>query len=109
MAGTVNAVTEATFADEVLKHDKPVLVDFWATWCGPCRMISPIIEELAKERDDVTFVKINADENPAVGRDYGVMGLPTLLLFKDGAPIQSFVGARPKGKLVAELDAALTQ
>jgi thioredoxin 1 len=106
--GTVGTVTDATFASEVLAHDKPVLVDFWAQWCGPCRMMAPVLAQLAEERaESLTVVKINADENPVAVRDYGVMGLPTMLLFRDGQPVRSIVGARPKARLLAELDDAL--
>lgn len=101
-------VTDHTFAEVVLRNPKPVLVDFWAQWCGPCHMIAPVLAEIADERaDSLTIVKINADENPVTGQDYGVMGLPTMLLFRDGEPIGSFVGARPKARLLAELDDAL--
>jgi thioredoxin 1 len=104
----VITVTDATFAEEVLGSDKPVLVDFWAEWCPPCRMISPVLAEIAAERaGELTIVKINYDENPHTGGSFGVMGLPTLLLFKNGEPIRSFVGARPKARLLAELDDAL--
>ena len=104
----VHAVTDATFAEDVLKSDKPVLVDFWAEWCGPCRMIAPVLAEIAVERaDELKIVKLNYDENPRTGPQFGVMGLPTMLLFKDGQPIRSFVGARPKMRLNAELDDAL--
>jgi thioredoxin 1 len=106
--GTVGTVSDATFASEVLKHDQPVLVDFWAQWCGPCHMMAPVLAQLAQERaDSLAVVKINADENPMAVRDYGVMGLPTMLLFRDGQPVRSIVGARPKARLLAELDDAL--
>lgn len=101
-------VTDDTFATEVLQHDKPVLVDFWAQWCGPCHMIEPILAEIAEERADTLAIRrINADENPATARDYQVMSLPTLMLFQNGQPIAAFVGARPKSRLITELDKAL--
>jgi thioredoxin 1 len=102
-------VTDETFAELVLRNDKPVLVDFWATWCGPCRMIAPVLKEIAAERSgELTIAKLNYDENPRTGADYGVMGLPTMLLFRGGQPIRSIVGARPKARLLAELDDALS-
>ncbi|ASO21155.1 thioredoxin 1 [Actinoalloteichus hoggarensis] len=108
LSGTVSMVTDATFETEVLRQDKPVLVDFWATWCPPCRMIAPILADIARERaDSLVIRKIDHDENPVMGRTYQVMSLPTLLLFVDGAPVRAFVGARPKARLLAELDAAL--
>jgi thioredoxin 1 len=104
----VNAVTDATFAEVVLASDKPVLVEFWAEWCGPCRMVAPVLAEIAGERaGELTVVKLNYDENPETGQRFGVLGLPTMLLFRDGEPIRSFVGARPKMRLNAELDDAL--
>jgi thioredoxin 1 len=104
----VESVTEETFDTRVLGHDKPVLVEFWATWCGPCRMVAPVLEQIAAERaDDLSVVKLNYDEQPAVGQRYGVMSLPTMLLFRGGEPVRSFVGAKPKSRLLAELDEAL--
>ena len=104
----LSAVTDATFAEVVLNSDKPVLVEFWAEWCGPCRMVAPVLKEIADERaDELKIVKLNYDENPLTGQRFGVMGLPTMLLFKDGQPIKSLVGARPKLRLNADLDDAL--
>jgi thioredoxin 1 len=103
----MESVTEETFDTHVLKRDKPVLVEFWATWCGPCRMLAPVLEQIAEERADLEVVKINYDEEPAVGQRYGVMGLPTMVLFRDGEPVGSFVGAKPKTRLLTELDEAL--
>lgn len=107
-AAEVIAITDETFAGEVLEHGKPVLVDFWARWCPPCRMISPVLAEIARERaDELTVVSINTDENPVSMRDYQVMSLPTIMLFRDGEPVKAFVGARPKARLLSEVDAAL--
>jgi thioredoxin 1 len=104
----MESVTEETFGTRVLAHDKPVLVEFWATWCGPCRMVAPVLDQIAGERaEQLDIVKLNYDEEPAIGQRYGVMGLPTMLLFRDGEPVRSFVGAKPKARLLAELDEAL--
>jgi len=100
-------LTDATFASSV--RTGTVLVEFWAQWCGPCHMLSPVLDEIDRERDDLTVLRINADENTATARDYQVMSLPTMLLFRDGEPIRSIVGARPKSRLLAELDDALTR
>nr|WP_204456367.1 thioredoxin [Actinokineospora baliensis] len=98
--------TDATFAEAVLTTEGPVLVDFWAQWCPPCHMIAPVLDQIAQERP-ITIVKVNTDENPGVARDYQVMSLPTLILFHNGQPIATFVGARPKARLLEELDKAL--
>jgi thioredoxin 1 len=104
----MDSITTDTFDERVLANDKPVLVEFWAQWCGPCRMVAPVLDEIAGERaDELSIVKLNYDENPAIGQRYGVMGLPTMLLFRDGEPVRSFVGAKPKARLLAELDDAL--
>jgi thioredoxin 1 len=105
---TLAAVTDDTFAEEVLRSGKPVLVDFWASWCPPCKMIEPVLAAIAEERADVlTIRKINYDENPRTGTAYQVLSLPTLILFRDGEPIRTFVGARPKARVLADLDEAL--
>ncbi len=101
-------VTDATFDQDVVKAQQPVMVDFWAPWCGPCRMVAPIVEELAEEYDGkVAFVKLNTDDNPATAARYGIRSIPTLLVFKGGEPVGQIVGFRPKSDLRKRLDAAL--
>ncbi len=101
-------VTDKNFGDEVLNATVPVLVDFWATWCGPCRSIGPVVEELANEFQGRTkVVKINVDENPGTPSQYGVRGIPTLILFKGGKVFDQIVGAVPKARLVAMIEKAL--
>ena len=101
--GAVKTVTDATFADEVLMSAKPVLVDFWAEWCGPCKMISPVLEEIAASQDSLQIVKINADENPAIAADQRIMSLPTLNVYQGGQLVKQIVGARPKAALLSDL------
>ena len=101
-------VNDKSFASEVLNSDVPVLVDFWATWCGPCRSISPIVEELAREFSGrVKVTKLNVDESPAIPTQYGVRGIPTLILFKGGEILDQLVGAHPKARLKALIEKAL--
>ena len=101
-------VTDATFTNEVLKSDKPVLVDFWAEWCHPCRKVAPLLEEIAKEMGDkVEIVQVNIDENPETTRAYRVMSVPTLTIFKGGEPVSSVTGAKPKSALVNFIESAL--
>jgi thioredoxin 1 len=98
-------ITDSTFEAEVLQADKPVLVDFWAPWCGPCRMVGPVLDEIAGEKQDaVKIVKINTDENYQFAGKYGVMSLPTLLIFKGGQPVDKLIGAHPKRTIVDRID-----
>jgi thioredoxin 1 len=101
-------VTDATFADEVLGSSLPVLVDFWATWCGPCKMVAPVLEEIAKEHGEkLTIAKMDIDANPAIPRDYQIMSIPTLILFQDGKPVKQIVGAKPKAALLQDLSGVI--
>ena len=96
-------ITNENFEAEVIRSDKPVLVDFWASWCGPCRMIAPSIEEIAEERSDVKVAKINIDEQPELAARYNVMSIPTLMVFRSGEVTDSAVGARPKAQILSML------
>ena len=101
-------VTDATFADEVLGSSKPVLVDFWATWCGPCKMVAPVLEEIASEHGEkITIAKMDIDANPSIPRDYQILSIPTMILFQDGKPVKQIVGAKPKAALLADLSDVL--
>ena len=100
---SVLTITKENFEAEVLRSDKPVLVDFWATWCGPCRMVSPIVDEIAAEHTEVKVGKINVDEQPELANRFGIMSIPTLLVFKDGKVANQAVGVRPKSLIEAML------
>ncbi len=98
------AVSDASFAETVLASTTPVLVDFWAAWCGPCRMVAPVLEEIAKEKaGSLTVAKVDVDANPGAARDFQVVSIPTLILFKDGQPVKRIVGAKSKPALLREL------
>ena len=108
MAGSVAEVTDSNFQAEVIESDVPVLVDFWAPWCGPCRMVAPVVEEIAQERaGQLKVVKMNTDENQSTAIQYNIMSIPTLILFRNGQPAKTVIGAYPKRKLEAELEPAL--
>ena len=100
---SVIAVTKDTFAQEVLGSDKTVLVDFWASWCGPCRMLSPVVDEVAQERPDVKVCKVNIDDEQALAVEYGVMSIPTLMVFQNGKAVHTSVGVVPKAKILSML------
>jgi thioredoxin 1 len=103
MAGTLSEVTDNNFQAEVLEAQTPVLVDFWAPWCGPCRLVAPVLEEIAAERPDLRVVKLNIDENQQTAHSFQVMSIPTMILFQGGEPVRKIVGAYPKKKLEAQL------
>ncbi|MHA3704876.1 thioredoxin [Jatrophihabitans sp. YIM 134969] len=104
MGANTKTVTDASFADDVLTADQPVLVDFWAEWCGPCKMVAPVLEEIAGEYGDkITVAKVNIDENPQIARQYGIMSIPTMSVFKGGEVVKSIVGAKPKAALLRDL------
>jgi thioredoxin 1 len=107
MADNIIEVTDANFQAEVIESETPVLVDFWAPWCGPCRVVGPVLEEIAQERDDLRIVKLNVDDNQQTAATFEVLSIPTLILFKQGQVAKKVIGAYPKKRLQAELEPAL--
>jgi len=107
MAGALPDVTDNNFQAEVLEADGPVLVDFWAPWCGPCRVVAPVLEEMAQERPDLRIVKLNVDDNQQTAAQFEVLSIPTMILFKNGQAAKKIIGAYPKRRLEAELEPVL--
>ena len=107
MAGTLKDVTDTNFQAEVIESETPVLVDFWAPWCGPCRVVGPVLEEIAQEREDLRVVKLNVDDNQQTAAQFEVLSIPTMILFKNGQIVKKVIGAHPKRRLEAELEPAL--
>ena len=101
--GAPKIVSDASFADDVLMSDKPVVVDFWAEWCGPCKMIAPILEEIASENDGIVIAKLNVDENPHTAASYGITSIPTMNVYSGGEVVKTIIGAKPKAALLADL------
>lgn len=101
--GAPKDVTDASFADDVLLSDKPVIVDFWAEWCGPCKMVAPILTEIAAENDGIVVAKLNVDENPQTAASYGITSIPTMNVYKGGQVVKTIIGAKPKAALLADL------
>src|SRR3954469_3085414 len=106
---SLHAVTSSNFTAEVIEFDKPVLVDFTAAWCPPCRAMNPILDQLAADRDDLKIVSVDVDEDQQLASQWGVLGMPTFILFQNGAPIQQLVGSRPRKRLESELEEALVE
>jgi thioredoxin 1 len=107
--GEIEPVTDATFEAEVLRNDKPVVVEYWAVWCGPCRMAAAVIKDIASEHDEIKVVKLNVDENPKVSQQYGIMNIPTMSVFKGGEVVKEIVGAKPKSALLRDLAEFLSE
>jgi thioredoxin 1 len=107
MAGNITDVSDANFQAEVLESETPVLVDFWAPWCGPCRLVSPILEEIDADRDDLRVVKMNVDDNQQTAANFGILAIPTMILFRNGAEAKRIQGAMPRKRIEAELQPAL--
>jgi thioredoxin 1 len=107
MAANITEVSDTTFQAEVLESETPVLVDFWAPWCGPCRVVAPVLEEIAGEREDLRIVKVNVDDNQQTAAQFGILAIPTMVLFRNGAEAKRIQGAMPKKRLEAELEPAL--
>ncbi|MBI1349590.1 MAG: thioredoxin [Actinomycetales bacterium] len=101
--GATKIVTDASWADDVLMSDKPVIVDFWAEWCGPCKMVAPILEQVAAEHDSVVVAKLNVDENPQTAASYGITSIPTMNVYQGGQVVKTIIGAKPKAALLADL------
>ncbi len=108
MGNATKITTDAEFASDVLQSEKPVLVDFWAEWCGPCKMVAPVLEEIAAENaEKLTVVKLNIDENPGAARDYQIMSIPTMAVFSGGKIVKQIVGAKPKAAILKDLESFL--
>lgn len=108
MGNATKTTTDAEFASDVLQSEKPVLVDFWAEWCGPCKMVAPVLEEIAAENaEKLTVVKLNIDENPGAARDYQIMSIPTMAVFSGGKIVKQIVGAKPKAAILKDLESFL--
>ncbi len=101
--GATKQVTDASFTDDVLMSEKPVIVDFWAEWCGPCKMVAPILDEIASEHDGVVVAKLNVDENPQTAASYGITSIPTMNVYQGGQIVKTIIGAKPKAALLADL------
>jgi thioredoxin 1 len=101
--GATKTVTDASFADDVLMSDKVVVVDFWAEWCGPCKLVAPILEEIASSNENIVIAKLNVDENPQTSASYGITSIPTMNIYKGGQIVKTIIGAKPKAALLADL------